>query len=170
MKLAEALLLRSDMQKKLASLQQRIQQNVLIQEGDTPSEDPHILINEAIQTNQALYDLIEKILMKEAIQTNQTLYDLIEKIHLTNAQTQMPNGQPLIKLLNKRDCLIAEHRILQHALDHAQRDSERYSMREIKWLKTISIAKIQKQADDISASLRQLNVEIQAMNWQVDLV
>ena len=151
MKLAEALLLRSDTQKKLASLQQRIQQNVLIQEGDTPSEDPQIL-------------------MKEAIQTNQALYDLIEKIHLTNAQTQMPNGQPLIKLLNKRDCLIAEHRILQHTLDHAQRDSDRYSMREIKWLKTISIAKIQKQADDISASLRQLNVEIQAMNWQADLV
>ncbi|HCK31879.1 MAG TPA: septicolysin, partial [Acinetobacter ursingii] len=36
MKLAEALLLRSDLQKKLLSLQQRIHKNVLVQDGDTP--------------------------------------------------------------------------------------------------------------------------------------
>ena len=44
MKLAEALLIRSDMQTKLASLQQRINNNVMIQEGDQPSEDPQTLI------------------------------------------------------------------------------------------------------------------------------
>lgn len=43
MKLAEALLLRSDQQKQLASLKQRIEANVLIQEGDEPSEDPNVL-------------------------------------------------------------------------------------------------------------------------------
>lgn len=151
MKLAEALILRSDTQKKLASLQHRIQQNVLIQEGDTPSEDPQILLQEAQKTNESLYQLIEKI-------------------HLTNSKATATNGQPLIRLLNQRDCLIAEHRILQNALDSTQKDADRYSMREIKWLKTISVAKIQKQADDISATLRQLNIEIQATNWQVDLL
>ena len=45
MKLAEALLLRSDQQKKLASLKQRINANVLVQDGDEPSEDPNELIN-----------------------------------------------------------------------------------------------------------------------------
>jgi len=44
MKLAEALILRSDLQTKLASLQQRINNNVLIQEGDQPSEDPEKLL------------------------------------------------------------------------------------------------------------------------------
>ena len=44
MKLAEALLLRSDLQTKLASLQQRINNNVLIQEGDELSEDPNALM------------------------------------------------------------------------------------------------------------------------------
>lgn len=146
MKLAEALLLRSDIQKKLASIQQRIQQNVLVQEGDEPSENPQDLINEALELNK-------------------TLYNLIKRIHLTNA-----HGENLINLLSRRDLLIAQHQVLQQALDHAQRDSERYSMREIKWLKTIPIAKIQKQADDISATLRQLNVDIQSTNWQIDLM
>ncbi|EOJ0894647.1 septicolysin, partial [Acinetobacter baumannii] len=29
---------------------------------------------------------------------------------------------------------------------------------------------LQKQADDISAKLRDLNVKIQAANWQIDLI
>ncbi len=40
MKLAEALLLRSDLQKKLASLRERIVANAVVQEGDKPHEAP----------------------------------------------------------------------------------------------------------------------------------
>ena len=60
MKLAEALLLRSDLQTKLASLQQRINNNVLIQEGDELSEDPNALMDEAFSVNTELHHLIEK--------------------------------------------------------------------------------------------------------------
>lgn len=151
MKLAEALLLRSDMQKNLLALQQRIQQNVLIQEGDEPSENATALIQQSIQLNQELYHLIGQI-------------------HLTNAQAVTEKEIPLITLLNQRDCYSAEHKILQQALNHAQRDSERYSVREIRWLKTISVQEIQKQLDGISTKLRQLNLEIQASNWHIDLV
>ncbi len=52
MKLAEALLLRSDQQKKLASLKQRINANVLVQEGDEPSEDPNELIKQVFALTQ----------------------------------------------------------------------------------------------------------------------
>ena len=92
MKLAEALLLRSDKQKKLASLKQRINANVLVQDGDEPSEDPNELIKQ-------VFALIQE--------SNQ----LICRIHLTNAQ-----------------------------------------------------------ADDLSAKLRDVNIKIQAANWQIDLV
>jgi hypothetical protein len=44
MKLAEALLRRADMQKKLASLKSRIAENVKVQDGDTPSENPNELL------------------------------------------------------------------------------------------------------------------------------
>ena len=45
MKLAEALLLRADLQKRVSSIRERIQQNARIQEGDTPEEDPQVLFS-----------------------------------------------------------------------------------------------------------------------------
>ena len=151
MKLAEALLLRGDLQTKLASLQQRINSNVLIQEGDQPSEDPNALI-------------------KEAFAVNSELHALIQRIHATNAQAQTIQGQPLLRVLNARDSLTQQHRILQQAIDSSQRENGRYSSSEIRWIKSISVAELQKQADDISRQLRQNNLEIQASNWQVDLI
>ena len=40
MKLAEALIIRADLQKKSASLRDRIGTNCKVQEGESPSEDP----------------------------------------------------------------------------------------------------------------------------------
>ncbi|HCO07675.1 MAG TPA: septicolysin [Acinetobacter ursingii] len=150
MKLAEALLLRSDLQKKLLSFEQRIHKNVLVQDGDTPSEDPEQLIDEAVLVNKQLFQLIQKI-------------------HQTNAQAQANNGKALLDILNQRDQLTAEHRIIQQAIDNTQKDTDRYSVREIKWIKAVSVSKLQKQADEISQSLRLINLEIQASNWQIDL-
>ena len=151
MKLAEALLLRSDLQTKLASLQQRINSNILVQEGDTPSEDPNQLIQEASAVNRELHDLIQRI-------------------HATNAQAAASNGKKLLELIIERDALTSQHRILQQAIDNSRRENGRYSSSEIRWIKTISVADIQKQADDISKQLRQNNLEIQASNWQIDLI
>lgn len=61
MKLAEALLLRSDQQKKLASLKQRINANVLVQDGDEPSEDPNELIKQVFALTQESNQLICRI-------------------------------------------------------------------------------------------------------------
>ncbi len=44
MKLAEALLLRADLQKKTSSLRERIVANAVVQEGDEPREDPKALL------------------------------------------------------------------------------------------------------------------------------
>lgn len=151
MKLAEALLLRSDLKTKLASLQQRINNNVLIQEGDQPSEDPQHLINEAIQINQELHQLIEKI-------------------HATNAQAKTISGHTMLSALTARDLLKEQHRILQQAMDNARREPGRYSSSEIRWIKTVSIAELQQQTDEISQQLRKNNLEIQASNWQIDLL
>lgn len=151
MKLAEALLLRSDLQTKLASLQQRINSNILVQEGDTPSEDPNLLIQEASAVNRELHALIQRI-------------------HATNAQAAASSGKKLLELIIERDALTSQHRILQQAIDNSRRENGRYSSSEIRWIKTISVADLQKQADDISKLLRQNNLEIQASNWQVDLI
>ena len=46
MKLAEALLLRADIQKKLASLQARAQRYAVVQEGERPAEDPQAILHQ----------------------------------------------------------------------------------------------------------------------------
>ena len=43
MKLAEALNLRADLQKRIAQLKERLANNVKVQEGDSPAEDPKAL-------------------------------------------------------------------------------------------------------------------------------
>lgn len=151
MKLAEALLIRSDQQKKLVSLKQRINTNVLVQDGDQPSEDPNDLL-------------------KQVFSLTKEIQELIYAIHRTNALTQVKDGRSLLALLTLRDELVERHKILTGAISNTTREPERYSTREIKWHKVIPVASLQKQADDISIKLRYLNILIQATNWQIDLL
>lgn len=151
MKLAEALLIRSDLQKKLFQLKARIANNVKVQDGDSPNEDPNALI---IEANQVITELAT----------------LIEKIHRTNALSQTSEGESLLSLLNKRDELEMRHKLLSDAIDMASNEAARYSPREIKWKVIVSVSALQKQADDLSMKLRKLNLVIQANNWQIDLV
>ena len=151
MKLAEALLIRSDLQKKLFQLKARIANNVKVQDGDSPNEDPNALI---IEANQVITELAT----------------LIEKIHRTNALSQTSEGESLLNLLNKREELEMRHKLLSDAIDMASNEAVRYSPREIKWKVMVSVSALQKQADDLSMKLRKLNLVIQANNWQIDLV
>ena len=151
MKLAEALLLRSDQQKKLVSLKQRINTNVLVQDGDEPSEDPNELLKQ-------VFSLIQES------------QKLIYAIHQTNALTKLSDGRSLLALLILRDEFVERHKILTGAISNTCREPDRYSTREIKWHKVIPVSSLQKQADDISIKLRDLNVLIQANNWKIDLL
>ena len=56
MKLAEELLICSNMQKKLAQLKCRIKANIKVQEGYTPSEDTNALMIDASQIIAELYN------------------------------------------------------------------------------------------------------------------
>ena len=151
MKLAEALLIRSDMQKKLAQLKGRIRNNVKVQDGDTPSEDPSTL-------------------MIDASQIITELSVLIERIHRTNAVAQTDKGQSMLTLLVERDTLEMRHKLLIEAIEATASEIDRYSHREIKWNIMVSVSGLQKQADDIAMKLRKINIVIQANNWQIDLI
>jgi hypothetical protein len=76
----------------------------------------------------------------------------------------------MLSVLNTRDLLTQQHRIIQQAIDSSRRENGRYSSSEIRWVKTITVADLQKQADAISQQLRQNNLEIQASNWQIELI
>ena len=61
MKLAEALIIRSDLQQKLYSLQSRLSKNTTVQEGNEPTEDPNLLLKEILAVHELLHELILKI-------------------------------------------------------------------------------------------------------------
>lgn len=151
MKLAEALLIRADMQKKLASLKSRIGENVKVQDGDEPTETPDALLTQA---NSLISEL----------------YALVSRIQRTNAVATLLSGKTMLSALVERDELTERHRLLMGAIKNSKTEEDRYSYREIKWQKTIDISAIQKQADDIAVKIRELNIAIQAINWQIDLI
>ena len=61
MKLAEALLLRADLNKKLASLRERINRNAIVQEGETPKEKVEDLLAEATSALEEQQKLVRTI-------------------------------------------------------------------------------------------------------------
>ncbi len=150
MKLAEALLLRSDLQKKLESLKVRIVVNAVVQEGDAPHEPPDGLIKEA-------FDVLAQ---REA---------LVAKIHRANLASKLPDGRVLTDAIARRDALRQEHALLIAAIAGCRKEPDRYGMREIKWVATLPVAKLQQQSDDIAKSIRELDGAIQQANWAVEI-
>ena len=61
MKLAEALILRADCEKRIAQLKSRLLVNAKVQEGDKPAEIPQELIGELEHVARELLDLIKSI-------------------------------------------------------------------------------------------------------------
>ena len=82
MKLAEALLIRADQKKKILSLRERIGQNALAQEGDTPRENVAQLIAECF-----------------AVVAEQQA--LVLKIDAANVAAKLPDGRPLAEVLER---------------------------------------------------------------------
>ena len=109
MKLAEALQLRSDLQKRIYQLQERLNQNATVQEGEKPAEDPVALLHELVEAYREF-------------------------------------------------------------LRQASGLSRRATRSEIKILSTISVQDYQKQVDQMSARLRQVDGAIQAANWTTELL
>ena len=149
MKLAEALQERADLNRRIAQLRSRLLSNAQVQEGETPSEDPQELLTE-----------LDSCIMR--------LSSLMTRINLCNSQTVM-DGQTLTALIAKKDCLrlqLEAYRALAaEASDLAPRDSRT----EIKLYSTVDVKALQKQADAMAAELRQLDNQLQATNWTVDL-
>jgi hypothetical protein len=151
MKLAEALVLRADLQKRLAQLRQRLQQSALVQEGEQPPENPQELL---VEMDQLLNQLEE----------------LIVRINRTNLQTSMADGTILTDALARRDVLSQRYSIISGLADTAAARIERYGRAEIRKIATVDVAALRRQLDDIARQRRELDTAIQATNWTIDLV
>jgi len=149
MKLAEALNLRADLQKRIAQLKERLNNNVKVQEGDSPAEDPKDLFAEL---DDAIHQLKETVF----------------RINRTNLETAV-EGRSLTDIIAEKDTLSLKISTLREVLENANVRSDRFSRNEIKFVRTIDVAKLQKQIDDLSKQLRELDVKLQQANWSTDL-
>ena len=150
MKLAEALILRSDLQKRIEQLRVRLNNNAKVQENDEPSENPEELLNELDNNINQL-----KILIKQ--------------INRTNCVT-VSNGQTLADLIAERDALTLKSNILRGFLNIAGQKVNLYSTTEIKIMSTVDVPALQKELDLLSKKIRETDTELQQANWLTELI
>jgi len=150
MKLAEALILRADCQKKIAQINERLIRNAKVQEGETPAEDPAALIA-AIE------------------QTSTQLVDLVQKINRTNVSIRL-DGETIADAIARRDNLMLRQSIYRSLAEAATITQDRYMKSEIKFISTVAVTEIQKRADDLARDYRELDAKIQAANWNTELL
>ena len=150
MKLAQALILRADTQKRLEQLKGRLLDNAKMQENERPSEDP-------------------KLLLKELDRLSDELFRLILTINLTNSSAKF-EGASLTEMIAKKDTLSQKASVLRDFAKSASQKVDLYSNSEIKILSSVDVATLQKQIDELSKEIRELDMKLQEANWQVDLV
>lgn len=151
MKLAEALILRADCQKRMEQLRDRLIRSAKIQEGEAPPENPQALIAELdAGVNE--------------------LEDLIKKINKTNSQTTLEDGVTLSDALAQRDAVALKRSIYNSLVDEAAVRQDRYSRSEVKFFSTIDVGEVQAQMDRMSRQYRELDTKIQQANWNTELI
>ena len=151
MKLAEALILRADSQKRIEQLKERLALSAKVQEGEQPPENPNDLIRE-----------LERV--------SSELLGLIKKINRTNALAQLEEGATLSDALATRDAIMLKRGAYSNLANAAYVVQSRYSKSEVKFFSTVNVAEIQKRVDELSREHRELDARIQAANWSVDLI
>ncbi len=91
------------------------------------------------------------------------------RINQANLKNSLPDGRTLAQAIAHRDTVVAQHSLLRHAIANMQKEPDRYSMAEIKWVATMKVANLQKQSDDLAKTIRELNASIQQTNWTSEL-
>ena len=150
MKIAEALILRADIQKRIAQLRTRLNNNAKVQENEEPAENPELLLTE-----------LENLILQ--------LNDLIVKINRTNTLSKI-DGISLVELIAKKDTLSQKAGILREFIEIASQKVDLYSTTEIKVFSTVNVSEQQKKLDKLSKEIRETDTKLQQANWTIDLI
>lgn len=152
MKLGEALSERARLQGKIGELRSRINANAIVEEGSEAPEDVEALLADVSTTHS-------------------DLASLIARINLTNARTLLPNHDTLTEALAERERLKGMIQTYGEAARAAQDSSglRRYQRSELRQVRTLDVKELRTLADEMSMALRQLDNQIQEINWTSEL-
>ena len=146
MKLAEGLLLRADLLKKIEHLQNRIIPVLIVSDDKVPQEDPDKLL---AQLRKAIGDL----------------ETLIIRINKTNNNTQIEGEGSLMEALAKRDSL----KMLSEKLRNIRYAAQVNNSGNTNLKTTIDIKKLQAEMDQTGRAFREIDSKIQELNWLTEL-
>ena len=149
MKLAEALSIRAELQRKVSQLKNRIKDSAKIQEGDVPAESVEELFAE-------LGDCLSQ------------LEELVFRINRTNMQT-MHGDETLTHMIARKDALSMRISVMREVISHVM-ETDRFGRNEIRYIRTVDIAELRKKTDAYSKQLRELDLQLQSLNWAIDLI
>ena len=135
---------------RIEQLRYRLSNNVLVQEGEKPLEDPAALLEEL----ESSFTRLEW---------------LIARINLTNCAVKV-EGRSLTELIARRDVLSLRADAYRRLVEEASQNTHRATRTEIKILSAVNVPALQRQADDASRELRLLDNTLQATNWTADLM
>jgi len=149
----EALNRRSDLQKRIAQLEERLRTSVLVQEDEQPPEEPEELLSEL-----------------DAHCTE--LQRLIAKLNHTNASSRLPTGETVTEALARRDVLALRAAALRTVIRAATDRGlfGRYSRSEIRMVRQIRVSDVQNEVDARAKEQRELDNNLQEHNWTTQLI
>lgn len=150
MRLAEALQERADLNRNIGQLKNRLENNVLVQEGERTAEEPEKLKRE-----------LDAALGRLAY--------LISRINLTNSRVEV-DGRTLTELIAEKDALSLKIRAYREIIDTGSQTACRARNTEIKIKSAIVVADWQAEVDSMAKELRLLDNKLQESNWKTDLI
>lgn len=150
MKLAEALVARADVQRRLEQMRGRLASSALVQENEEPPERPEDLLGE-----------MERLL--------EELGGYVERINRTNLGATLPDGTTLTAALARRDVLGLRYGLIKSLVSTASDRVSRYGRAEIRILPTVEVAPLRRRMDEVAKERRDLDTAIQAANWTTEL-
>ena len=149
-KLAEALALRADLQRRLAQVASRAVANARHQEGEQPAEDPVALLAE--------HDRVAAELER-----------LIARINEVNLATEVEPGLTMTQALARRDVLRTQHRVRTDLADAGSASHARMTRTELRFVSAVDVPGLRREADDVARRLRELDTAIQQANWTTEV-
>ena len=94
---------------------------------------------------------------------------LIQRINRTNAASPLGDGT-LADSLAERDVLKIRYNAYRELANSASTSQSRTTRSEVKFVSTVSVAAIQRKADDLAREYRELDTRIQEADWLTTLL
>ncbi|MCL5978187.1 MAG: DIP1984 family protein [Nitrospirae bacterium] len=150
MKLAELLNERKSVKTEIRKLKERLHLAAKMQEGDnTPAESP----DELKETLIGLYGRLSELIMR------------INRANMEN----LVEGETLMELIAARDKSLAIGELLHGLAEAATPKPERFSRNEIRYVSTVVVQNVRKEADTYAKAAREIDNKIQAANWSIEV-